>query len=133
VFVRTEFLSCAATNERGAGNPGLRATGQKHNDQDDKYDSADTEVWAILWKLRSASVVEVHRRFGRPIGPTTIGTVLSRLLEKQLVARRPQGIADIYHALIPPEIVHKAFHRTRAEKALMSISDMSPADAAALP
>ncbi len=58
----------------------------------------EAEIMESMWDLGSASVREVHECLGarRDIAYTTVMTVMSRLVEKGLLARRQEGRAYIY-------------------------------------
>jgi predicted transcriptional regulator len=80
-----------------------------------------------LWKLGSASIVEVHREITSLIARNTVGTVLERLRTKQLVTRWRNGTFHIYQALLPREVANKALCGIRTEEVPTTISGMTPA------
>jgi predicted transcriptional regulator len=63
----------------------------------------EEEIMECVWELGPASVKDVHRCLlaKRDIAYTTVMTVMSRLSEKGLLARRPEGRAFIYSAAAP--------------------------------
>jgi predicted transcriptional regulator len=63
----------------------------------------EEEVMNCVWDLGPVSVREVHRCLlaKRDIAYTTVMTVMSRLAEKGLLSRRPEGRAFIYSASLP--------------------------------
>jgi BlaI family penicillinase repressor len=58
----------------------------------------EAEIMECMWGLGSASVRDVHECLAtrRDIAYTTVMTVMSRLVEKGLLARRQEGRAYIY-------------------------------------
>lgn len=58
----------------------------------------EAEIMECMWDLGSASVREVHECLleRRDIAYTTVMTVMSRLAEKELLQRHPEGRAYIY-------------------------------------
>jgi predicted transcriptional regulator len=69
-------------------NPGLRQV----------LGDLEAEIMECIWEMGSASVREVHECLlgRRDIAYTTVMTVMSRLSEKGLLARRQDGRAYIY-------------------------------------
>ncbi|MCL5735340.1 MAG: BlaI/MecI/CopY family transcriptional regulator [Actinobacteria bacterium] len=61
------------------------------------------EVLECVWQRGPVSVREVHSHLAarREIAYTTVMTVMSRLAEKGLLQRRPEGRAFIYSASMP--------------------------------
>ena len=52
------------------------------------------------WRLGEVSVRDVHRAFEERIAYTTLMTTLDRLYKKNLLARRKDGRAFLYSALV---------------------------------
>jgi predicted transcriptional regulator len=59
----------------------------------------EAEIMECMWDLGAASVRDVHECLAarRDIAYTTVMTVMSRLVEKDLLARRQEGRAYIYN------------------------------------
>lgn len=87
-------------------------------------------VLAALWELGSASAREVHERVGEPKGLvyTTTAKVLDRLHDKALVSRKKSGMAFVYKAKIPRDVIEQA--RANDAIAKMLSGDPRPAMAA---
>ena len=87
-------------------------------------------VLAALWELGSASAREVHERVGEPKGLvyTTTAKVLDRLHDKALVSRKKSGMAFVYKAKIPRDVIEQA--RANDAIARMLGGDPRPAMAA---
>jgi len=70
-------------------NPGLRQV----------LGDLEAEIMECLWEMGSASVRDVHECLlgRRDIAYTTVMTVMSRLAEKGMLARRQDGRAYIYN------------------------------------
>ena len=87
-------------------------------------------VLAALWELGSASAREVHERVGEPKGLvyTTTAKVLDRLHDKALVSRKKSGMAFVYKAKIPRDVIEQA--RANDAIAKMLGGDPRPAMAA---
>jgi BlaI family transcriptional regulator, penicillinase repressor len=60
------------------------------------------EILRVLWQRSEASVVQIHEalRAERPLAPTTIATLLSRLEKRGLVAYRTEGRQYVYRAVL---------------------------------
>jgi len=60
------------------------------------------EILKVLWERSEATVVEIQRalRAERPLAATTIGTLLSRLEKRGLVAYRSEGRQYVYRAVL---------------------------------
>ncbi len=58
----------------------------------------EADIMELLWKKSPASVREIHGKLARkrPIAYTTVMTVMSRLAEKGMLEREPQGRAYLY-------------------------------------
>jgi predicted transcriptional regulator len=63
----------------------------------------EEEIMECVWQRGPVSVREVHQCLvaKRDIAYTTVMTVMSRLAEKGLLVRRPEGRAFIYSAPVP--------------------------------
>jgi predicted transcriptional regulator len=63
------------------------------------------EILRVLWDRTEATVVEIHQALQaeRPLAPTTIATLLSRLEKRGLVAYRTEGRQYVYRALLKEE------------------------------
>jgi len=87
-------------------------------------------VLVALWRLKRASIREVHARVGAASGLayTTTATVLDRLHQKGLVARTRVGRTFVYE----PKAKQATVERARARHALRQLlgSDPEPAIAA---
>ncbi len=59
-------------------------------------------VMRTLWEAGEATVAEVHAgvAVSRPLAPTTIATILSRLERRGLVSHRNRGRQYIYRAVV---------------------------------
>ena len=60
------------------------------------------EIMRVLWERTEATVVEIHQalRAERPLAPTTIATLLSRLEKRGVVAYRTEGRQYVYRAVL---------------------------------
>ncbi len=85
-------------------------------------DDLEYAVLAELWTLGTASVRELHERFGAPHGfvYTTTAKVVDRLREKQLVSRQPRGKAFIYRPRVDSDEVERARARNAVRRLLGS-------------
>ena len=63
----------------------------------------ERQVLEETWRLGEVSVRDIHRSFEERIAYTTIMTTLDRLFKKQLLARRKEGRAFLYSAVVGPE------------------------------
>jgi BlaI family penicillinase repressor len=63
------------------------------------------EILRVLWQRSEATVVEIHQALQaeRPLAPTTIATLLSRLEKRGLVTYRTEGRQYVYRALLKEE------------------------------
>lgn len=68
----------------------------------------------MLWERSEATVVEIHEalRPERPLAPTTIATLLSRLARRGLVTYRAEGRQYVYRAVLQE---HEAQRHALAE------------------
>ncbi len=83
-------------------------------------DELEYAVLAELWRLGTASVRELHERFGAPadLVYTTTAKVVDRLREKGLIERRRKGQAFWYQACIAPQVVERARARNLVARLL---------------
>jgi BlaI family penicillinase repressor len=60
------------------------------------------EILRVLWQRSEATVVDIQQalRAARPLAPTTIATLLSRLEKRGLVAYRTEGRQYVYRAVL---------------------------------
>jgi BlaI family penicillinase repressor len=63
------------------------------------------EILRVLWARSEATVVEIHQALQaeRPLAPTTIATLLSRLEKRGLVTYRTEGRQYVYRAVLKEE------------------------------
>ena len=74
----------------------------------------ELEVMKILWRMRSATVGDVHEDMAprRPLAYTTVMTVLDRLARKGAVTRFKQGRGYVYQPQLTEEYAREiAVHR----------------------
>jgi predicted transcriptional regulator len=64
--------------------------------------ASQLEIMRVLWEHSEATVVEIHQalRADRPLAPTTISTLLSRLEKRGLVTYRAEGRQYVYRAIL---------------------------------
>jgi predicted transcriptional regulator len=64
--------------------------------------AAQLEIMQVLWERSEATVVDIQQalRAVRPLAPTTIATLLSRLEKRGLVAYRTEGRQYVYRAVL---------------------------------
>jgi predicted transcriptional regulator len=60
----------------------------------------ERQVLEETWRLGEVSVRDIHRAFDERIAYTTLMTTLDRLFKKNLLARRKDGRAFVYSALV---------------------------------
>ena len=63
----------------------------------------ERQVLEETWRLGEVSVRDVHRAFEERVAYTTVMTTLDRLFKKNLLARRKDGRAFLYSALVGQE------------------------------
>jgi predicted transcriptional regulator len=63
----------------------------------------ERQVLEEAWRLGEVSVRDIHRAFDERIAYTTIMTTLDRLFKKKLLARRKEGRAFLYSAVVGRE------------------------------
>ncbi len=79
--------------------------------------SLEREVMEEIWKLREASVRDLHGAFGERAAYTTLMTTLDRLYRKRLLNRRKDSRAYIYS----PRVSQTEFHRIVAKEIIDSL------------
>ena len=77
-----------------------RATGPRHSILD--LAPLELECLSVLWPMGEASVRDIHRALAasRPRAYTTVMTIMDRLEQKGIVARRKVGRAFLYEAML---------------------------------
>jgi predicted transcriptional regulator len=70
-------------------------------------------IMTVLWEKGEAGVADIHDalRSDRRIAQSTVATLLSRMEEKGVVARREQGRQFLYRAAVAPESVRRSIVR----------------------
>ena len=63
----------------------------------------ERQVMEEIWRLGEVSVRDIHRAFDERVAYTTLMTTLDRLYKKNLLARRKDGRAFLYAALVSQE------------------------------
>src|SRR5690348_5683725 len=63
----------------------------------------EREVLEETWRIGEVSVRDIHRAFEERVAYTTLMTTLDRLFKKNLLARRKDGRAFLYSALVSRE------------------------------
>jgi predicted transcriptional regulator len=66
----------------------------------------ETDIMEVMWATRKATVRQVHQRLKtrREIAYTTVMTVMGRLADKGLLAKRRDGNAFVYRATVSLEM-----------------------------
>jgi BlaI family penicillinase repressor len=64
-------------------------------------------IMTVLWERKEATVLDIHDalRNERRIAQSTVATLLSRMEEKGVVARREEGRQFVYRATVSPDQV----------------------------
>ena len=64
-------------------------------------------IMTVLWEKQEATVLDIHDalRNERRIAQSTVATLLSRMEEKGVVARREEGRQYLYRAAVTPDQV----------------------------
>ena len=64
-------------------------------------------IMTVLWERKEATVLDIHDalRNERRIAQSTVATLLSRMEEKGVVARREEGRQFLYRAAVSPDQV----------------------------
>jgi len=65
--------------------------------------SAELDILAVLWKLGTATVREVHEELGKDNGYTTTLKQIQVMTEKGLVVRSERFGSHVYQASVPKE------------------------------
>jgi predicted transcriptional regulator len=68
---------------------------------------AELDILAVLWKLGSATVREVHEALGKDSGYTTTLKQMQLMTEKGLVVRSERFRSHVYEAGVPKEQTQK--------------------------
>lgn len=113
------------SNEGRAGQS--RVAGPRHSILD--LAPLELECLSVLWPMREGTVRDIHRALAatRPRAYTTVLTIMDRLEQKGIVARRKVGRAFLYQARLSAEEA-----RLKAvEKIVEGFFDGSPAALAA--
>lgn len=65
----------------------------------------EQEIMDIVWELESCTVRDVLDRFSqkRKLAYTTVMTIMGRLIEKRVLARKPDGISYLYYPKVSKE------------------------------
>jgi BlaI family penicillinase repressor len=103
-------------------------------------------IMTVLWEKKEATVLDIHDalRHERRIAQSTVATLLSRMEEKGVVARREEGRQYLYRAAVTPDQVRhsvvsefkgltgRLFSGDVASlvSQLISVNDTDPADLA---
>ncbi|PIU75082.1 MAG: hypothetical protein COS76_02625 [Candidatus Portnoybacteria bacterium CG06_land_8_20_14_3_00_39_12] len=84
----------------------------------------EQEVMVIVWKCRSCSVRNIMTKLtNKKLAYTTVATILHRLYNKGLVARKSQGISFSYSPKIAKETYIKRFAQAFINKFFSSFGD----------
>lgn len=72
------------------------------NSRGPRLTAQQVAILRVLWERTEATVVEIHQALhaGRPLAPTTIATLLSRLEKRGLVTYRTEGRQYVYRAVL---------------------------------
>ena len=62
--------------------------------------ASQLEILRVLWERSEATVVDIHQALDRPLAPTTIATLLTRLEKRGLVTYRTEGRQYVYRAVL---------------------------------
>src|ERR1700688_2909826 len=65
--------------------------------------AAELEILAVLWRLGTATVREVHEELGKDIGYTTTLKQMQLMTEKGLLTRGERFGSHVYEAGVPME------------------------------
>ena len=103
-------------------------------------------IMTVLWEKGEATVLDIHDalRNERRIAQSTVATLLTRMEEKGIVARREDGRSYLYKATVTPEQVRRSVVSEFSEltgrlfagevsglvSQLLSVRDVDPADLA---
>jgi predicted transcriptional regulator len=68
---------------------------------------AEVDILAVLWRLGSATVREVHEELGKKSGYTTTLKQMQLMTEKGLVVRNERFRSHVYEAAVPSEQTRK--------------------------
>lgn len=73
-----------------------------HTARTPRLTAPQLDIMKVLWERSEATVVEIQQalRAARPLAPTTIATLMSRLEKRGLVAYRTEGRQYVYRAVL---------------------------------
>ncbi len=97
--------------------------------------SLEADVMKVVWAAKGPVTVrdalgELNERRADPLAYTTVMTVMSRLADKGILARRQQGRSYAYEAAMPDEasIAVRGLLRQFGDAAIASLADEARAD-----
>ena len=70
-----------------------------------KYTDKEQQILAILWRLKEASVQEVHDELDSSSGYTTTLKLMQIMLDKEYLQRRKQGKKHVYFSVVDKQKV----------------------------
>ncbi len=83
----------------------------------------ETKIMQIVWREKSATVKQVHRRLQdqteRDIAYTTVMTTMTRLAEKGILHRKRDGLAYVY----TPAVTKRDFETMMVRRVLDGLMD----------
>lgn len=83
----------------------------------------ETQIMQIVWREKSTTVKQVHRRLqeqtGRDIAYTTVMTTMTRLADKGMLHRRRDGLAYVY----TPAVTKRDFEQMMVRRVLDGLLD----------
>ncbi|WP_029215492.1 BlaI/MecI/CopY family transcriptional regulator [Kallotenue papyrolyticum] len=83
----------------------------------------ETQIMQIIWREKSTTVKQVHRRLqeqtGRDIAYTTVMTTMTRLADKGMLHRRRDGLAFVY----TPAVTKRDFEQMMVRRVLDGLLD----------
>jgi predicted transcriptional regulator len=83
----------------------------------------ETKIMQIVWREKSATVKQVHRRLqdqtNRDIAYTTVMTTMTRLAEKGILNRKRDGLAYLY----TPAVTKRDFETMMVRRVLDGLMD----------
>src|SRR3989338_10403105 len=84
----------------------------------------EQEVMVIVWKCKSCSVRDIMAQLtNKKLAYTTVATILHRLYNKGLVARKSKGVSFRYSPKIAKEMYTKRFAQAFIKKFFSSFAD----------
>ena len=118
------------------GRPDLRRLRRPEKGEDKFLGPLEAEVMDRLWKRRSATVRDIVGDLARSreLAYTTVMTIMSRLVEKEILSRTKQGRGYVYEAAAsdPAAIAVRGVMRDFGDAAWAHFVDEARADPAAL-